>query len=189
MKAIVFREFGPPQVLRLEEVPEPVPGPGEVLLNVRAVSVNRTLDLVVRAGQYAHRPALPHVLGVDPCGVVAAVGEGVTTRKVGDRLACGPVVGTQRTGAPMILGVNTWGGYAEYVKVPVQATHVIPAELDWMTAAVIARHAPLAFTQLRERAKVKPGEWVLVMGAAGGLGSIAVQAAKPRCPGHRRCRH
>ena len=178
MKAIVFREFGPPQVLRLEEVPEPVPGPGEVLLNVRAVSVNRTLDLVVRAGQYAHRPALPHVLGVDPCGVVAAVGEGVTTRKVGDRLACGPVVGTQRTGAPMILGVNTWGGYAEYVKVPVQATHVIPAELDWMTAAVIARHAPLAFTQLRERAKVKPGEWVLVMGAAGGLGSIAVQAAK-----------
>jgi len=178
LKAIVFREFGPPQVLRLEEVPEPVPGPGEVLLNVRAVSVNRTLDLVVRAGQYAHRPALPHVLGVDPCGVVAAVGEGVTTRKVGDRLACGPVVGTQRTGAPMILGVNTWGGYAEYVKVPVQATHVIPPELDWMTAAVIARHAPLAFTQLRERAKVKPGEWVLVMGAAGGLGSIAVQAAK-----------
>jgi NADPH2:quinone reductase len=178
LRAIVFREFGPPQVLRLEEVPEPVPGPGEVLLNVRAVSVNRTLDLVVRAGQYAHRPVLPHVLGVDPCGVVAAVGEGVTTRKVGDRLACGPIVGTQRTGAPMILGVNTWGGYAEYVKVPVQATHVIPPELDWMTAAVIARHAPLAFTQLRERAKVKPGEWVLVMGAAGGLGSIAVQAAK-----------
>jgi NADPH:quinone reductase-like Zn-dependent oxidoreductase len=178
LRAIVFREFGPPQVLRLEEVPEPVPGPGEVLLNVRAVSVNRTLDLVVRAGQYAHRPVLPHVLGVDPCGVVAAVGEGVTTRRVGDRLACGPIVGTQRTGAPMILGVNTWGGYAEYVKVPVQATHVIPPELDWMTAAVIARHAPLAFTQLRERAKVKPGEWVLVMGAAGGLGSIAVQAAK-----------
>ena len=75
MKAIVFREFGPPQVLRLEEVPEPVPGPGEVLLNVRAVSVNRTLDLVVRAGQYAHRPVLPHVLGVDPCGVVAEIGQ------------------------------------------------------------------------------------------------------------------
>ena len=178
MKAIVFHEFGPPQVLRLEEVATPAPGPGEVLLKVHAVSVNRTLDLAVRAGQYAHRPELPHVLGVDPCGTVEAVGEGVTARKVGDRLACGPIVGTQRNGAPIILGVNTWGGYAQFVKVPAQVTHLIPAELDFMTAAVVARHAPLAFTQLRERAKVKPGEWVLIMGAAGGLGSIAVEAAK-----------
>jgi len=178
VKAIVFHEFGPPQVLRLEEVATPAPGPGEVLLKVHAVSVNRTLDLAVRAGQYAHRPELPHVLGVDPCGTVEAVGEGVTARKVGDRLACGPIVGTQRNGAPIILGVNTWGGYAQFVKVPAQVTHLIPAELDFMTAAVVARHAPLAFTQLRERAKVKPGEWVLIMGAAGGLGSIAVEAAK-----------
>jgi NADPH2:quinone reductase len=178
VKAIVFHEFGSPQVLRLEEVPDPAPGPGEVLLKVYAVSVNRTLDLAVRAGQYAHRPALPHVLGVDPCGVVTAVGKGVTTRKVGDRLATGPIVGTQRNGAPLILGVNTWGGYAQFVKLPAQVTHRIPAELDFMTAAVVARHAPLALTQLRDRAKVKAGEWVLIMGAAGGLGSIAVQAAK-----------
>ena len=178
MQAIVFHEFGGPQVLRLEEVTTPAPGPGEVLLNVRAVSVNRTLDLAVRAGRYAHRPALPHVLGVDPCGVVTAVGEGVRTRKVGDRLATGPIVGTQTNGTPIILGVNTWGGYAQYVKIPAQVTHFIPPELDFMTAAVVARHAPLAFTQLRDRAKVKPGDWVLVMGAVGGLGSIAVQAAK-----------
>ena len=178
MKAVVFHEFGGPQVLRLEEVATPVPGPGEVLIDVRAVSVNRTLDLAVRAGRYAHRPALPHVLGVDPCGVVTAVGEGVRTRKVGDRLATGPVVGTQTDGAPIILGVNTWGGYAQYVKIPAQVTHFIPPELDFMTAAVVARHAPLAFTQLHDRAKVKPGDWVLVMGAVGGLGSIAVQAAK-----------
>jgi NADPH:quinone reductase len=178
VKAIVFHEFGPPDVLRLEEVPTPALGPGEVLLKVHAVSVNRTLDLAVRAGQYAHRPDLPHVLGVDPCGVVTAVGADVTTRKVGDRLACGPIVGTDRNGRLIILGVNTWGGYAQYVKVPVHVTRLIPAELDFMTAAVVARHAPLAFTQLRERAKVKPGEWVLIMGAAGGLGSIAVQAAK-----------
>lgn len=149
-----------------------------VLIDVRAVSVNRTLDLAVRAGRYAHRPALPHVLGVDPCGVVTAVGEGVRTRKVGDRLATGPIVGTQTDGAPIILGVNTWGGYAQYVKIPAQVTHFIPPELDFMTAAVVARHAPLALTQLRDRAKVKPGDWVLVMGAVGGLGSIAVQAAK-----------
>ena len=178
MKAVVFHEFGGPQVLRFEEVATPVPGPGEVLIDVRAVSVNRTLDLAVRAGRYAHRPALPHVLGVDPCGVVTAVGEGVRTRKVGDRLATGPIVGTQTDGAPIILGVNTWGGYAQYVKIPAQVTHFIPPELDFMTAAVVARHAPLALTQLRDRAKVKPGDWVLVMGAVGGLGSIAVQAAK-----------
>lgn len=178
MKAIVFHQFGLPEVLRLEQVPAPAPGPGELLLKVHAVSVNRTLDLAVRAGQYAHRPKLPHVLGVDPCGVVAAVGPEVTTRKVGDRLACGAVVGTQPSGLPIILGVNTWGGYAEYVKVPVHVTHFIPTALDFRIAAVVARHAPLAFTQLRDRAKVKPGEWVLIMGAAGGLGSIALQAAK-----------
>jgi NADPH:quinone reductase len=102
----------------------------------------------------------------------------VTTRKVGDRLATGPIVGTRDDGAPIILGVNTWGGYAQYVKIPAQVTHFIPPELDFMAAAVVARHAPLALTQLRDRAKVKPGDWVLVMGAVGGLGSIAVQAAK-----------
>jgi len=178
MRAIVFDEFGPPEVLRLLEVPTPTPGPGEVLLKVHAVSVNRTLDLAVRAGQYARRPQLPHVLGVDPCGVVAAIGPGVTTRKVGDRLACGAFVSTDRSGLPIVLGVHVWGGYAEYVKVPVHATFIIPDGIEFVTAAVVARHAPLAFTQLRDRAKVKPGEWVLIMGAAGGLGSIAVQAAK-----------
>ena len=178
MRAIVFHEFGPPSVLRLDEVPTPTPGLDEVLLEVHAVSVNRTLDLVVRAGKYAGRPPLPHVLGVDPCGIVRAVGPYVTARKVGDRVACQAIIGVEPNGAPRLLGVHTWGGYAEYVKVPARATHLIPDGLDFMTAAVVARHAPLAFTQLRERAQVKPDEWVLVMGAAGGLGSAAVQAAK-----------
>ena len=178
MKAIVLREFGPPQVLRVEEVSTPAPGLGEVLVKVHAVSVNRTLDLAVRAGKYARRPELPPVLGADPCGMVVAVGPEVTTRKVGDRVACGPFVGREQSGLPILLGVNRWGGYAEYVRLPAQATQLIPNGLDFMTATVVARHAPLAFTQLRDRANVKPGEWVLIMGAAGGLGSIAVQAAK-----------
>jgi NADPH:quinone reductase-like Zn-dependent oxidoreductase len=178
LKAIVFHEFGPPSVLRLEEVPTPAPGPEDVVLEVHAVSVNRTLDLVVRAGKYARRPPLPHVLGVDPCGIVTAVGPDVVTRKVGDRVVCQAIVGVEPNGAPQLLGVHTWGGYAECVKVPARATHLIPDGLDFLTAVVLARHAPLAFSQLRDRAQVKPGEWVLVMGAAGGLGSAAVQAAK-----------
>ena len=70
MKAIVIREFGPPSVMKLEEVPTPEPGPGEVLIKVHAVSVNRTLDAVVRAGKYARRVTLPLTPGVDPSGVV-----------------------------------------------------------------------------------------------------------------------
>jgi NADPH2:quinone reductase len=175
---MVFHEVGPPDVLRLEEVATPTPGPGEIVVQVHVVSVNRTLDLAVRAGQYARRPPLPHVLGVDPCGVVAAVGPEVTSRNVGDRVVCSTFVGKQPNGAPIILGVSTWGGYAEYVKLPAHATYLIPGGLDFRTAVVVARHAPLAFTQLRDRAQVKPGEWVLVMGAAGGLGSIAVQVAR-----------
>jgi len=86
LKAIVIREFGPPSVMKLEEVPTPEPGPGEVLIKVHAVSVNRTLDAVVRAGKYARRVTLPLTPGVDPSGVIAKVGPGVTERKVGDRV-------------------------------------------------------------------------------------------------------
>ncbi len=93
MQAIVFHEFGPPNVLRLEDVPTPEPGPGEVLLKVHGVSVNRTLDLVVRSAFMRVEPPLPHVLGVDPCGVITDVGPDVTDRKVGDRVVCGPIIG------------------------------------------------------------------------------------------------
>jgi NADPH:quinone reductase-like Zn-dependent oxidoreductase len=179
LKAIVFREFGPPGVMRLEDVPDPTPGPGEVVIKVHAVSVNRTLDLYVRAGKYPRLPALPHVLGVDPSGVITAVGSGVTSRKVGDRVATTTRV-TQATAteAPKLLGVQVWGGYAQYVKVPEWATHLVPDGVDFPAATVITRHAPTAFHLLRNRANVQPGEWVLVMGAAGGLGSAGVQAAK-----------
>jgi NADPH:quinone reductase-like Zn-dependent oxidoreductase len=178
MKAIVFREFGSPDVLRLEEVPTPRPGPGEVLVEVKAVSVNTTLDLIVRSGNYAHRPDLPHVLGVDPSGVISAVGPDVTSRKVGDRVYCHLVAGMAPGGKPLVLGVHTWGGYAEFVKTKAEATHLIPDSVDFTTATIVARHAPLAFTQLRDHGGLQPGQWVLVMGAAGGLGSAGVQVAK-----------
>ena len=179
MKAMVIRQFGGPEVMRLEEVPTPKPGPGEVLIEMHAVSVNRTLDLIVRAGKYPRPINFPHVLGVDPAGTIVAVGEGVRTRKVGDRV----VTYLRRhsvspTETPVILGVNVWGGYAEYVKWLEECTYIVPDGVDFVTACVVARHAPLAFAMLRDKAQVKPGEWVLVMGAAGGLGSTAVQVAK-----------
>jgi NADPH2:quinone reductase len=179
VKAVVIREFGPPSVMRIEEVPTPAPGPGEVLIEVHAVSVNQTLDLTVRAGKYPKKVALPHVLGADPSGVIAAVGAEVTTRKVGDRVATtGRVPSANTAEPPKMLGVHIWGGYAQYVKVPASITHLIPDGVDFPTATCVARHAPTAFRLLRDRAKLQKGEWVLVMGAAGGLGSAGVQAAK-----------
>jgi NADPH:quinone reductase-like Zn-dependent oxidoreductase len=150
-----------------------------VVIRVHAVSVNRTLDLAVRAGTYAVPAVLPHVLGVDPSGVVAAVGPGVVNRAVGDRVVTRQILRAATTTAgPALLGVHAWGGYAEYVKVPASATHPIPAGLDFVTATVVARHAPTALSMLRDVARVAPDEWVLVMGASGGLGIAGIQVAK-----------
>jgi NADPH:quinone reductase-like Zn-dependent oxidoreductase len=180
LKAVVVREFGPPGVMKVEEVPTPEPGPGEVLIRVHAVSVNRTLDTKVRAGKYARPVKLPLVLGVDPSGVIAKLGEGVTSRKVGDRVTTALRIGGSpgNTETIRLMGVHSWGGYAEYVKVLAETTTIIPEGVDFPTATVVARHAPTGFHLLQDHAKVQPGEWVLVMGAAGGLGSAGVQIAK-----------
>jgi NADPH2:quinone reductase len=177
IKAIILREFGPPSVMRLEEVPMPEPGPGEVLIEVAAVSVNRTLDCIVRSGKYPRPVTLPHIPGVDPVGTIVLLGDGVTTRRLGDRVAVSLHLG--KPGAPLnLLGIDCWGGYAQYVKLPVKNTYLLPEALDFYTATVVARHAPLAHNMLREKVKLKAGEWVLVMGAAGGLASFLVQIAK-----------
>ena len=180
MKAIVIREFGPPGVLKLEEVPTPEPGPGEVLIKVHAVSVNRTLDTKVRAGTYARPVTLPLVPGVDPSGVIVKLGDGVTLRKVGDRVTVALRLGNDNTGADALrlLGVHAWGGYAEYVRAIAANTTIIPDNVEFPVATVVTRHAPMAFHMLQDHARIEPGEWVLVMGAAGGLGSAGVQVAK-----------
>ena len=178
MKAIVIRQFGDPSVLNLEDVSQPALEAGEIAIRVRAVTVNQTLDVALRAGKYARRPPLPHVPGSDGAGEVAAVASDVKSLKVGDRVVCHPIVGRQPNGALKLLGVDTWGTYADFVKVPASTVQIVPETLDFITAAVVGRHGPLAFTQLRDRAQLKPGEWVLVMGATGGLGSALVQAAK-----------
>ncbi len=177
MKACVMHEFGGPEVLRYEDFPRPVPGPGEVLVEVHAVSVNRTLDLVVRAGEYVAPVKLPHILGVDPTGVIAEVGEGVTTRKVGDRVVTTPWR-SKPVGPLDAVGMQHLGGYAQFVKLPAEATVLMPDGLDFATACIVNRHAPQAYNLLRDRGGLQLGESVLVMGASGGLGSAGVQIAK-----------
>ena len=177
MKAVVMHEFGGPEVLVYEDFPKPVAGPGEVVVAVHAVSVNRTLDLVVRAGKYSAPVKLPHILGVDPSGVIADVGEGVTDRKVGDRVVTIPWR-SKPVGPLDAVGMQHLGGYAQFVKLPAIGTVPIPDRLGFPEATIVTRHAPQAFNLLRDRAGLKAGESVLVMGASGGLGSAGVQVAK-----------
>ncbi|HEV7717540.1 MAG TPA: zinc-binding dehydrogenase [Arsenicitalea sp.] len=178
MNAMVMRGFGAPEVMQLERVPIPVPGPQDILVRVHSVSVNRTLDLRVRAGDYPRAPALPHVLGVDPAGRVAAVGAEVTDLKVGDPVAISSRILVPGSPRPKMLGMDVWGGYAEYVCVPARNGHLLPDGMDFAAASIALRHMPQAFHMLETKARLQKGEWVLIMGAAGGLGSASVQLAR-----------
>jgi NADPH2:quinone reductase len=179
VKAMVIRHFGDPEVMQLEDIPVPRLEAHEVLIRVAAVSVNRTLDLAVRAGTYARPVSLPHVLGVDPSGTIVQIGADVTTRAVGDRVTTSPhlVPGTA-TSPPVMLGVQRWGGYAEFVVVPAASTHLLPGALDFVQATVVARHAPLAYNLLQSKAQLRAGEYVLIMGAGGGLAGMGIQIAR-----------
>src|SRR5712692_257534 len=189
MEAIVLTEFGGPGVLQVEDVPTPKPAAGEVLVKVHSVSINRTLDLVVRAGNYPVKIQMPHVLGVDPAGVLVEVGEGVDKAKAGDRVAvvssipcktCKQCLAGEETNclASRQIGLHRWGGYAEYVAVPATNAFKLPDNISFAEGSVITRHFPMAFNLLVSKADVKLGEWVLVMGATGALGSCCVQVAK-----------
>jgi NADPH:quinone reductase-like Zn-dependent oxidoreductase len=186
MKAIVLRQFGAPEVMRLEDVAEPKADAAEIVIKVHSVSVNRTLDCVVRAGNYLVTLQMPHVLGVDPAGEVVEVGSGVEKFSIGDRVAvisiipclnCKQCVKGQEANclASKHIGLHRWGGYAEYVAVPERNAFKIPDNLTFAEGTVITRHFPMAFNLLASKTTVKPGETVLVMGA---LGSCCVQVAK-----------
>ncbi len=186
MKAIVLREFGGPEVLKLEEIEAPEPGPGEVLIRVHNVSVNVTLDVLMRRGLHPYKPEFPHVLGVDPTGEVVALGAGAERLGLGDRVAvhlhlrspdCPPGRESDDSGDGLI-GIHRWGGYAEYIAVPAENAFVIPDALSYPDACVVMRHLPTARHMLHKRAKLADGETILVMGASGGLASCCIQVAK-----------
>ena len=187
MKAIVLREYGPPDVLRYEDVPDPVPRDGEIRIKVHAATVNRVLDVSLRAGREQYRgPVLPLIPGVDCAGVVEAVGPRVTNWHVGDRVAAAGVMpletcaedGSGYKGPQGMMGIKRPGGFAELISVPACAAVTVPEHLDFHRAAVIMRHVPTAWNLLMHVAELKRGETVLIMGAGGNLGSIGIQIAK-----------
>ncbi len=191
MKAIVVRAYGGPENAVLDEVQTPQQTSGEVLVKVRAVTVNRTRDLNVIGGEVRANDALPLVPGQDPAGEVVELGPDVTTCQVGDRVIVSSWVTCESCAAcragrtsdcarSVNLGIHRWGGYAEYIAAPARVVYPIAERLSFAEAAVAMRHFPQAFQQLDAKAQVECGEWVLVMGASGGLGSACVQVAKHR---------
>jgi NADPH:quinone reductase-like Zn-dependent oxidoreductase len=187
MKAIIIRNFGPPDVLKYETVPDPEPRIGEIRIRVHAATVNRVLDVSLRAGKEGHRgAALPLIPGVDCAGVVDAVGPGVVKWRPGMRVAAAgimpldicPEADEGYSGPTGMMGIKRPGGFAELVAVPSCAVIELPEGLDFHHAAVVTRHVPTAWNLLFNVAALKAGETVLIMGAGGNLGSIGIQIAK-----------
>jgi NADPH:quinone reductase-like Zn-dependent oxidoreductase len=189
VKAAVIHEFGPPEVLRIEDVPEPRPGPEEVLVRVKAVRVGGLLDVGTRAGRNPFaRVTFPHVLGSDFAGDVVEVGPAVAQIAVGDRVAGVPFITCGLCHAcsigrddacpnAQLVGVHRPGSYAELVAVPAKVLRPIPDGVTYEQAAAMAVSGPVALTQL-EIAGLKPGDWVLVTAAASGLGLVTSLVAK-----------
>jgi NADPH:quinone reductase len=187
MKAIVLHEYGPPDVLRYEDVPDPLPRAGEIRIRVHAATVNRVLDVSLRAGKETFRnPVLPLIPGVDSAGVVDAVGPEVSNWHVGDRVAAAGIMplelcaedGHGYGGPKGMMGIKRPGGFAERVTVPACAAVPLPEGLDFHRAAVVMRHVPTAWNLLFHVADLKFGETVLIMGASGNLGTVGIQIAK-----------
>ena len=185
MHAVVMDRFGPSSVLEYRTVVVQSPSPDEVVIEVGAVSVNRTLDISVRNNGDGRPVQLPHVLGVDPSGVIVEMGNAVSGFHLGDRVAvlatrcgqCDSCRAGRRCERQFHPGVERWGGYAEYITVPAWTLLPLPDNIAFAEATVILRHYPTAHHLLGVVARVSPGERVLILGAAGGLGSAATEVA------------
>jgi NADPH2:quinone reductase len=187
MRAIVIRQYGPPDVLTYEDVPDPQPRSGEIRIRIHAATVNRVLDVSLRAGRESARgPVLPLIPGVDCAGVIDAVGPGVKRWQRGMRVAAAGIMplepcaedGRAYAGPTGMMGIKRPGGFAQMVALPACAATELPPELDFHQAAVVMRHVPTAWNLLLNVAELKAGETVLIMGAGGNLGSIGIQIAK-----------
>ncbi len=176
MKAIRYHEFGGVEVLKYEDVPDPEIGSDEVLVNVKAASLNQ-LDLRLRSGKSPRPVDLPHIGGVDIAGDVSQVGKDVKDLNIGTRVVIDPTVKSVG-GPPKVIGVNLYGGFAEYVKVPAANVVPMPDDLSYDDASTLPICYVTAWYGLFERGGLKRGETVLVHAAGSGTGSAAVQVAK-----------
>jgi NADPH:quinone reductase-like Zn-dependent oxidoreductase len=171
MKAFIYEQYGPPETLRMAEVDKPAPNAGGVLVKVLAASVNAADWHVLRGKPLFSRATLGllrpkhKILGVDIAGQVEAVGSGVTRFKPGDEIYAN-------------LLDHGYGGFAEYVSVPVDAMSLKPASLSFEEAAAVPMAAVTALQGLRHHGELQPTQQVLINGATGGVGSFAVQLAK-----------
>ena len=187
MRAATLRRHGGPEVIEIEDLPTPEPGPSQVLVKVEAVALNH-LDLWVRRGLPNLKLHYPHILGSDIAGEVAALGPGAVGT-VGQKVIVSPAVSCGRcrecaSGRDnlcreyAILGEHVSGGCCEYLAVPMANVIQRPANLDAAQAAAFPLTMLTAWQMLAGKARVQPGETVLVLGAASGVGTAAVQIAK-----------
>jgi NADPH2:quinone reductase len=162
MKTIRVRQFGGPEQLKLEEVPDPQPGPGQVVVRVHAVGVN-PVETYIRTGTYAFKPNLPYTPGADGAGVVLKTGPEVKRFKSGDRV--------------FFTATHT-GSYAEQALCDEVKVHHLPDHVSFEQGAALGVPYGTAYRALFQRAAAKPGETVLIHGASGGVGTAAVQLAR-----------
>ena len=161
MRGLMLQELGEPENLRLEEMPAPNPGPGEVLVDIHAAAVNFP-DLLTIQGKYQFRPVLPFVPGKEGAGIVAAIGAGVTHVAPGDRVMVQVECGT----------------FAEQAVVPQHDCYGLPDSIPFDQAAALGIAFQTAYFALLDRAQIQAGETVLVTGASGSVGIAAIQLAK-----------
>ena len=161
MKAIVATRWGEPSELEYTDVPDPAPGPGEVLIDTRAVGCNFP-DILMVQGKYQVKPPLPFSPGHEIAGVVRALGPGVTGLRPGER----------------VIANLEWGGYAERALAKAARVYAIPDAMPFDQAAALFVVYQTGYCALAQRAALQPGEWLLVHGAAGGVGLAAVQLGK-----------
>jgi len=188
MKAVVFERFGGPEVLEYRDVPDPAPRADEALIEVKACGINH-LDLWVRSGLRGLDIEMPHILGNDIVGVVAEVGSVVRHLKTGERVLVLPTLSCGTCPACLagddnlcrkydVIGRKRNGGYAEKVVVPAVNCLPYPENLEWEEAAAVPLVFLTAWHMLVGRARLRPGEDCLVIGAGSGVGSAAIQIAR-----------
>ncbi len=188
MKAVAIRSHGGNEVVRVEEVADPKPAAGEVVVEVRAAALNH-LDINVRNGRPGMTLAFPHVLGSDAAGVVAEVGQGVSGVRAGDEVILNPGLSCGRCEwclrgeqsecpAFTIVGLGRWGTFAERVAVPAECVYPRPPHLDFEHAAALGLAHLTAWRMLMTRARLRAGETALIHGIGGGVALAGLQIAK-----------